>query len=359
MVLMINPHARPYVNNRAQYNLNPTAKPFVFSQVPHNVDKVYTLNPNAMPYQPKYLDGTQPDNEALDCDKGSQIRNNSDFENHFAPTLYDKPITKQWGVDFNNLVQLGVISRITRQSEFPLGFASDNPTPRSYLVRCIPRLVRDDSEMQPLEDVNVYLLGHSFISRLGDVVENTYHSLYDVVLDMDDNLLSYGVSVEIKGKSGAKFSYIEQYTKKLEEFKVGGVLIEIGSNDLCLSSCKPETLAKLVTETANGWIHDGLAKAVVICHVLHRSKLEKSYRCDKTLEQYNLDVDIYNVCLAGHLQDNPKVTHWRHAGMRFPPVEVLCPHDGVHPYTLAGFKKYTRSLTYAIRRCRKMVLGIA
>ena len=109
----------------------------------------------------------------------------------------------------------------------------------------------------------------------------------------------------------------------------------------------------------NGWIRQGLVKAVVICHVLHRTKLEQSYRCDKTLEQFNSDVDVYNRYLAGYLQDNPKVTHWRHSGMRFPPIEVLCPHDGVHPYTLAGFKKYTRSLTYAIRLCRKMVLGIA
>ena len=218
-------------------------------------------------------------------------------------------------------------------------------------------LDQQEEEFNLMKKARIYLIGHSFISHIADAAEHkTTPSQHETVRKWNNKLNELEIDLEILGQGGAKFSYLEHYSEVIKEEKPDGVVIDLGSNDLCLSKINPSKLAEDISRITEDWVRKGWIKAAVICHIAWRTTLKKSYRCDKTLDDYNRDVEKYNKHLACRLKDNPKIVHWRHKGLRHPKISAINKKDGVHPDTETGFPKYVRSLSFATRVCKNRIL---
>ena len=175
----------------------------------------------------------------------------------YVPTPnYINPPLNPCAQEFTPLSTLTIRSR-----DLPPGFSNYRPGNMTNNIVPIPRPLLSHPPL-PIKRTRIYLLGHSFITRVMDAVELKSHKFKKVTLKLwGSKWASLGIDAELVGRRGAKFPYLENFTNDIKEEKPDGLVIEIGSNDLCHSSINPQGLARDVVNYAQWWIEN---KATVL-----------------------------------------------------------------------------------------------
>ena len=82
------------------------------------------------------------------------------------------------------------------------------------------------------------------------------------------------------------------------------MILDIGTNDLCLTTCDPVKLASAIVGLVDSLITDYNVKHVVVLQILHRFRPLKPLRPTRrhvNIEQFNSDVDTCNKILDDKL----------------------------------------------------------
>lgn len=248
---------------------------------------------------------------------------------------------------------------ITLKRKWPLGFSNINPVKYVSVREKLDKLPPlPPAQCEPDKPVRIQIYGHSFVKNLWrawDVPEKL-----DIIYShIEDCMDAFNIELALYGKGGAKMAHLKKLDKEVRIAKLDGVVTEYGSNDLCSKAVDPRQLALGITEIIQNWINNGWIKAAIICEVTHRGEMNPFYaeKCEKDLDTYNRDVDLYNKYLVEALYNCPRIDKWRHYGMRDLTKEMS--DDGVHHNTEEGFSKYCASLAGAVLDCRRKLLNIA
>ena len=181
------------------------------------------------------------------------------------------------------------------------------------------------------------LYGHSFVRRLGNK-----HGLA-----VNIELQNSTIPVKCYGEGGLTFARMQNrpayYFGQLKEAKPAVLILDLGTNDLCLKGMTPTKLCSVYSD----WVHelwrwDITPSAVVSLPVLPRSgNLRKG---QVSLRDFNDRVDEFNSLLTETTFKEDKWWVWHHRGLR----SVKYSLDGVHLNEL-GTIKYERSLRQLVK----------
>ena len=196
------------------------------------------------------------------------------------------------------------------------------------------------------------VLGHSFITgtlhHLSPASRPTSHRLASLlrVSDVVTNL-------QLIGQRGAQvtkpnFQLPEQ---ALIHYAPTVVILDYGSNDLA-NGADPLEVATTIIDIANTLINKYSVAHVVICSVLNRTSALGSL----TAAQFKSLAYKVNHYLKTMCTDEPNLFYHIHKGFWSIPIHQWS-HDGIHPNTKIGRKKYIASIRKAIflsvgRLCR-------
>ena len=199
--------------------------------------------------------------------------------------------------------------------------------------------------------VKVAILGHSFISRLGNEMSKR-SKRNDHTLQEEFNLRGSRILPYIDGQPGARIEYITELSNLCAAEFPQIIIVDIGQNDLCWSYNTPKELAiqlyshiKLMFET-----HDTL-ELVAICQVTYKTKLLIS---DKLLGKFCQDVDEFNYQMLRLTRNDFRIMRWKHRGLSEPTKPFTT--DGTHPNSISGFWKYLKSISSLCRDAKIKML---
>lgn len=222
---------------------------------------------------------------------------------------------------------------------------------------CFLQRISAPKEMPVDRSPYIQVFGHSFISRISEALYDKNAEFHDIIIShIEDWTTAFDVEVELFGISGGKFEHLKKQERKIKKTYPDAIIVEYGTNDLCNNKMKPTHLAENMVELIQKWIDNDWTRIATICHITPRSEMTPFFasKCEKELDWFNSDVDVYNKHLVNLIKSHPKIDHWRHYGLRLSDKKVS--RDGIHPNTRNGFIKYCSSLTGAILECRQKLL---
>ena len=177
---------------------------------------------------------------------------------------------------------------------------------------------------------NVCLLGHSFIRRLDDFMDNSYNYYNLCLPESKFNIIS-------RSKGGLTIRKLINERPELFDFgniRISIVYIQLGDNDLSRKSAE-KTATDLVS-FAN--FLNEIAPVVIVGQLLFRNPV-------KVGELYNNKVVECNKLIETSIKNNPNILFWHHRGFS---KDLTHLHgDGTH-LNDQGMLKYHRSIRSAI-----------
>lgn len=187
--------------------------------------------------------------------------------------------------------------------------------------------------------MNVLLVGHSFIRRLGRSIGHS-----------SELLSNFGFSfhqcvVRFHGVSGGTLRKLQEdhiFAEKIRPFRPKIIIVQLGGSDLCIPNTRPEVFAcelKEWMETLMG--HHGHIKHVFICELFVRRTTR-----GVNVHIYESRRTIVNKMLKALIDTEENMTFWRHLRLMNSPLDVL-DKDCVHLIAL-GTNKFYRSLRLAL-----------
>lgn len=186
------------------------------------------------------------------------------------------------------------------------------------------------------DPLRVTLVGHSFIRRLRDFMNN---SLEDNNLRLNREQY-YVTCVARGGLTISRLCALREFTYFVARPNI--VFIQIGGNDLCCSSPNIPKLAQEILSYAQYLLHGCNVQHVVIGQILRRN----SQRVSAT---FNSEVVSLNLQLASACALHDNISFWKHRGFRAS-LDFLS-SDGVHIREDMNGKysrKYLQSIKSAI-----------
>ena len=199
--------------------------------------------------------------------------------------------------------------------------------------------------------ISVVILGHSFVKRLGDALDDigaVEHEQVQEALDLQEAR----IRPYIKGDSGVRIEHLRGYQEEAAKQFPHAIIVDIGQNDLCRSTNgTPRELAqKLTAEIKNLFIDYERLEVVMYCKVTQKTSLIRS---DKELRDFNRHVDQFNYQMLKLTRGDVRIMRWNHRGLRMPKRKFT--KDGTHPNSTSGFWKYIKSVSAA---CRYVKAGL-
>ena len=136
-------------------------------------------------------------------------------------------------------------------------------------------------------------------------------------------------------------------TSVIEKCEPSIVFLHIGSNDLAIPECDPNSLARALLSFADYLVTGHDISFVVIGDLIARE------RVPPTVKDYNARVAVVNRELKRLIKERPRsrIAHCQHKGLRNP-TESIYLKDGIH---LNGFgnERFMRSIRGALMRALK------
>ena len=234
-------------------------------------------------------------------------------------------------------------SRPTTAKRRPIPWPSATVSSASSV--CAPTLLDQDSEAEMGQSNphkrrrSVYVLGHSFIKRLG------YHARRyspDGSLNLNDN---YAVQPKLLGWSGATVNRLRTNISHLS-LRSSSVIIQIGGNDLNSEAVQPVQLARQIINLGRDLVNEQGVHSVTICKLLYRTQAIFSRFLLRS--NYNNLVDNVNSEIDLLCSFFPKLNVWCHVRIINNWSKLLV-QDGTHLNEL-GTKRYFRSIRGATMR---------
>ena len=164
---------------------------------------------------------------------------------------------------------------------------------------------------------SVLLLNHSFVRRFGVFLQHAEPPVYP---DLD--LPGSGVQFVVHGRGGRTVpSLLQHDIGVVRILRPWMVILEIGSNDLCIPHIRPETVGSAIDDLCGILLGLGVHR-IYVCQTLRRLN---------TLDpEYNDKVLLLNHYCDVVFADRPEVVYWHHRGMWNSTIPVFRP-DGIHP----------------------------
>ena len=129
------------------------------------------------------------------------------------------------------------------------------------------------------------------------------------------------------------------------------LVLEVGQNDLCSTSCKPEKLAEqLYTEILIMFECYEFLELVVVCELLKKWDTGKM-KGDKPIDKLNVDITIFNYEFLQLTRNDKRIVRWCHLGLTT--LTPIISTDGTHPNTIGGYWRYLKSVANAFKIGRK------
>lgn len=196
--------------------------------------------------------------------------------------------------------------------------------------------------------MNVLLVGHSFIRRLGRSIGHSSELLSNFGLSFHQCV------VRFHGVSGGTLRKLQEdhiFTEKIRSFRPKIIIVQLGGNDLCIPNTRPEVFARELKEWMETLMgHHGHVKHAFICELFVRRTTR-----GVNVHTYESRSTIVNKMLKALIDTEENMTFWRHLRLMNSPLDVL-DKDGVH-LTALGTKKFYKSLRppllHAIRPPKK------
>ena len=190
---------------------------------------------------------------------------------------------------------------------------------------------------------NVYLFGHSFVKRLERRAREGHQSVEDLLeLTGEVNLL-------VEGHPGLSYdrllSRVDFYCRKLSSIPIDVLVLDLGTNDLCLPEVTPEVLVQKSFEFLDLLEGKGvLPHKVVFLSVIQRSRITRSGHI--AVSTFNHRSKRFNSLLGRRLKsERHNVYLYTQKRINYP--KYLC--DGCH-LNSEGMTKYAKGLRAAIVR---------
>ena len=124
------------------------------------------------------------------------------------------------------------------------------------------------------------------------------------------------------------------------------VVLELGSNDLCVSDCDPETIALSIVALAELLLKELSLQFIAVCEV--------TVRQNEPFVGYNDKAALLNSHLRELLREIPATKCWQHRGLIKPTNNAVYAPDGIH-LNYMGNKALYRSYRGAILRALSQV----
>jgi len=184
----------------------------------------------------------------------------------------------------------------------------------------------------------VTIVGHSFVTRLQQYLDNTNHVLPPTTFFPAAHLSHIGVGGCYL--QGSKFdSLYNRLTTHLNHNPCNVLFIELGTNDLD-SGASPAYVATALYNLADHLQSTYNLRYVFIATIINRNSHQYP-----AFQQRARDANQAINSLVTHLA-NPHIKVWDHRNFNNPRTNILAP-DGVHLNTV-GLRRYWRSVRGAI-----------
>ena len=207
-----------------------------------------------------------------------------------------------------------------------------------------------------IKATRIMLLGHSFISHLFKHIKslrrnrNVYQSMKEVLEITNDNI------------DFTMFAIPSGYIKELKSFeraiannKPEIILIDMGSNDVCTNESMTSLSLKLhaiMLQWLEKYPH---IKLISWARVAYRHKVWRKWT-SKSIEQYNIDVDVFNTAMIRLIKKDIRLQHHKHRGLIQLSQVIKHSGDGVHFTSSGGKDKYKKSVTRWCRWSKKLIV---
>ena len=187
--------------------------------------------------------------------------------------------------------------------------------------------------------MNVLLVGHSFIRRLGYSIDHSADLKTNFGLGINQCVVHfYGVS----GGTLQKLKNDRNFIQNINSVRPSVIIVQIGGNDLCSPCIRPEVFTCELIEWFKSLQEQFIfLKNVVICELFIRRKPRFI-----DAQTYEIRRVIVNRMLKNMLEVQDNMVFWRHLRLMQSPMDIL-DKDGVHLSAL-GTKKFYRSLRLAL-----------
>lgn len=213
--------------------------------------------------------------------------------------------------------------------------------------RPTPHAFRGEQLYGPIRITKIAVVGHSFVAGLRNKLEKEA-KLYNPKpsLQQQLSLEEYQIEPVLVSHPSIYNNDLVMFDEELEDKGLDAIVVDCGSNDLCTNRPASKILRD-IKYICNHWITELDVQCVVVCDVLHRREINPKWS-DKTVDQYNEDVDTYNQMLKEWIRESStKIQPWDHKNLKN--VGILG-QDGVHPSTPVSSWRYQRSIRGAIIR---------
>jgi hypothetical protein len=235
--------------------------------------------------------------------------------------------------------------------------------PRADLIKSLLQWDESDNDLYYGLDVNprlsVAVIGHSFVARLIDDITQDYQKR-----SVQEYLGLRGTRLfpSLIGLSGAKVGDLDILFDKALEVNPHMMIVDLGSNDLTHINMPPDKLADDIKAALDRLIPIlPRLELTLICNITQKMYMfrNKHYErrwshCTKQLEEFNRDVERYNIHVVRCTRRDDHLLRWRHKGA-FQPLRP-CMSDGSHLDTPFGKKKYKHSINDACRWAKDQLL---
>jgi len=184
--------------------------------------------------------------------------------------------------------------------------------------------------------MDVLVLGHSFVRRLGEFCdkEDSYGNL---------KLYPHRFNIHFLGFGGAHIANLRAAIPNVWEMEPAIVVLQIGGNDISFTNQNATLIGQSILDFAKVLLQTPTVKQVVICKLHYRYQVPGQRRMPL---QYNLCVDQINTHLGDLTRDIAQITIQPHRGM-FQNWQSLRAPDGIHLNAL-GMNKYFTSIRGSI-----------
>ena len=122
------------------------------------------------------------------------------------------------------------------------------------------------------------------------------------------------------------------------------VILNIGGNDLAQGT-SPLVVASAVVQLGEGLVRDYAVRDVIICSAIPRT----GHLHGITPDLYTANTAQFNKCLRHFCDVDPTLHYHTHRGFWNNDI-TMWSHDGCHPNTPAGRRKYKQSIRLAVHR---------
>jgi lysophospholipase L1-like esterase len=168
----------------------------------------------------------------------------------------------------------------------------------------------------------VLVVGHSFINRLQRALGQIAGCNYNLELDPNSCVIEfYGIS----GGTLDRLADDHRFVDKLREFRPDIIVLQLGGNDLCNPTVRPEVFACRLVEWSESLLKQfSFLGKVIVCELFIREKPRHT-----SAETYEYKRTFVNHMLKDMLEVIPNLSFWRHLRLMNSPLAILS-EDGVH-----------------------------